>query len=55
MLYVIAIITLIILVLFVPQIILVIGGIILLFVPSFEIVEIAAVIVGLIKLIISRK
>ncbi len=52
MLYVIAIIALIIL--FVPPIILIIGGIILLFVPGFEIVEIVAIIVGFIKLILSR-
>ncbi len=53
MLYVIGIIALIMLVLFVPPIILIIGGILLLFVPGFEIIEIAVVIVGVIKLMAS--
>ena len=54
MLYVVAIIALILLALFVPPIVLIIGGIILLFVPGFEIVEIVAVIAGGIKLFLSK-
>ena len=55
MIYIVAIVALILLVLFVPPIVLIIGGIVLLIVPGFEIVEIAAVIVGALKLFLANK
>ena len=54
MVYVIGIIIVIALVLFVPPIVLILGGIILLFIPGLEIVEITAIVLGAIKLFVSK-
>lgn len=53
--YIIGIGVLILTILFVPPIILIIGGVILLFVPGLEILEILAVIIGVIKLYLMNR